>query len=324
MMAAALGVSPGALTSWIRRRQERTATSERSGRPEVIGGDARRRIRECYRVHFGQWGPRVLAEWCVRQKLGAWSPTTISAVIADLREPKPPPQSPVRYEVKAPQVMWSEDGTGFRQQGRKKELLVVQDEHARLKLNWQLVRGPARATDVVCYLEEAFRRYGPPLVLKHDGDSIFHEAEVEKLLERNGVVPLTSPPGWPGYNGKQERSMRDIKSYERAMRKHGVKGSLAARLEAAMQDLNEDRPRPVLDGKTAREAYEKGKIGLPDRATFMAKIDTEEQRLRAEATSRKEDQRARRRAIENVLVRDGLMEIMGDVSHDLSSDVATE
>jgi hypothetical protein len=75
---------------------------------------------------------------------------------------------------------------------------------------------------VVSYLQEAFQKHGPPLVLKHDGDGIFHEPRGGKRLKRYGVLSLTSPPGWPGYNGKSERSMRDIKSYERAMRRHGV------------------------------------------------------------------------------------------------------
>ena len=55
---------------------------------------------------------------------------------------------------------------------------MVQDEHARLKLQWRLVGGPARAEDVHAYLTEAFARYGAPLVLKHDGDAIFHEARI--------------------------------------------------------------------------------------------------------------------------------------------------
>ena len=324
MMARVLAISPAAVTAWQRRQAEAPWASDRRGRPAVIPAAARKQIRQCYRDHFGEWGPQVLAAWSRRQELGDWSATTIAAVISDLRRPEPTPPPPVRYEIMAPQVMWSEDGTGFRQRGRKQELLAAQDEHARLKLNWRLVRGPAQGADVVSYLQEAFERYGPPLVLKHDGDSIFHEAGVEELLERYGVVPLTSPPGWPGYNGKQERSMRDIKSYERAMRRHGVRGSLSARLSVAMHDLNEERPRPVLGGRTAREAYQESNIALPDRRVFMAAVDREEQRLLAEATSRRQRRSARRRAIENVLVRDGLMVIVGDVSHDLSSGAATE
>ncbi len=291
----------------------------------MIPAAARDKIRRCYLEHYHQWGPRVLAEWCRREGIGNWSHGAIERVIADLREPEQKPPPPVRYEMTAPDVMWSEDGTGFGKGQQKQELLVLQDEHSRLKLNWSLVRGPAQASDVVSYLEQAFIRYGAPLVLKHDGDSIFHEQQVVNLLDRYGVVPLTSPPYWPGYNGKTERAMRDIKSYERSMRRHGVRGSLKERLDVTMQDLNEDRPRPVLQGRTAREAYNDGdKVPLSDRQKFRAAVDMEELDLLRAARTRRDLDSAHRRAVESVLLRDGKMEITGNVSHDLSSGGVTE
>jgi hypothetical protein len=265
----------------------------------------------------------VLAAWCEREDLGQWSAGTIAAVIADLREEKEPDRPAIRYEVTASNVMWSEDGTGFRQRGKKRELLVVQDEHARLKLHWRYIQGPARAEDVQAYLAEAFSRYGAPLVLKHDGDAIFHEARIADLLRRHQVVDLTVPRGYPRYNGKQERSMRDIKSYERAMRRHGVRGSLRDRLAATMHDLNEERPRPMLGGRTARETYEEDRTTLPDRSAFVKKVRDTEQSLRAAATSRRERDSAHRRAVEMVLMRYGLMRIEGDVSHNSAADSRT-
>jgi transposase InsO family protein len=289
----------------------------------VIGQEAAARIRECYMAHFRQWGPQVLAAWCFREGLGDWSSGTVAAVIADLREEEEDKPCPVRYEMTATGVMWSEDGTGFRQRGRKQELLVVQDEHSRRKLNWDLADGPAKAQDVLRYLEQAFDRYGPPLVLKHDGDTIFHTPEIATLLEKYQVLDLTSPPGHPGYNGKQERSMRDIKSYERAMRKHGDKGTLEARIRVTMKDLNDDRPRPVLGGRTAREAYNEGLAPLPDRRLFRKEVESRERKLLSLARSRDEVRRARRLAIEQTLLCYGLMEIEGNVSHDLLLEVKT-
>jgi len=313
MVAEVLGVTRRALEVWTGRQERAAGADSRRGRPEVISPEARDRIRACYLARFRQWGPQVLKSWCERKKLGSWSATTISRVIADLREPEEVEPPPARMEVKAPDVMWSEDGTGFGRRSRKQELLVVQDECSRYKLNRRLVKGPARSRDVISYLEEAFARHGPPLVLKHDGDAIFHEKEVIRLLEKHGVVALTAPPGWPGYNGKTERSMRDIKSFERAMRRQGVKGQLADRLNITFTDLNEERPRPVLGGRTAGEVYRDRETPLPDRRVFMRSVNQEEARLRAEATSRREAASARRRAIENVLLRDGLMEIEGNM-----------
>jgi len=315
MTARAMGVTAQAVRRW-QSRSRTAATGEKRGRPTVIPAAAQQRIRRCYMDHYRQWGPQVLAAWCRREGLGSWSHGAIERVIADLREQRQKPPEPVRYEITAANVMWSEDGTGFCRRRRKQELLVVQDEHSRLKLNHRLVPGPAAAADVVSYLQEAFDRYGVPLVLKHDGDAIFHQEDVISLLDRYGVVPLTSPPGWPGYNGKCERSMRDIKSYERAMRRHGVRGSLQRRLDVTMKDLNEQRPRPVLHGRTATEAYSEAQMPLPDHSRFRAAVNKEQLALLKKTRTRKEVNNARRRAIENVLVRDGMMKITGNVSHD--------
>ena len=129
-------------------------------------------------------------------------------VIADLKVKPEKKPKPKRYEIAAPMVMWSEDGTQFREHGKKKELLVLQDDCARYKINWDLSHGPANAVTVEQYLCQAFETHGAPLVLKHDGDAIFHEKGVSDLLDEYGVVELTSPPYYPPFNGKKERSMR--------------------------------------------------------------------------------------------------------------------
>jgi transposase InsO family protein len=314
MMAEPMGVTRRNLSRWAARQQKAATTPARLGRPEVIPTEARWKIRECYASHYKQWGPRVLSIWARRQGIGSWSPSTIARVIADMREKPEPKPKPRRYEVVAPFVMWSEDGAGFWERKRKKELVVLQDEYSRYKLNHRLVPGPADADDVCEYLKQAFDKYGAPLVLKHDGGSIFHDDKVKKLLERYGVVPLTSPPRYPPYNGKKERSVRDIKSYERAMRKQEPDISLGERIVASLYDLNIDRPRPVLGGRTARELFENDRIALPDRDRFRKEVEVQTRINRRHARSRHEQRRARRRAIEEVLSRYGLLVDKADVS----------
>ena len=323
MIAETLGIGPDSLSRWLERQECRSRLS-RGGRPCVVDSATRAKVRECYSAHLGQWGPRVLAAWCRQECLGDWSAGTLAAVVDDLREPKAVPPAPVRYEITVSNAVWSEDGTGFLQDGRKQELLVVQDEHSRRKLNWDLAAGPAKSWNVARYLKWAFEKYGAPLVLKHDGDVIFHTPEIRALLKKYQVLDLTSPAGHPGYNGKQERSMRDIKSYERAMRKHGDKGPLEGRIRATMKDLNDDRPRPVLGGRTARDAYIAGLNQLPDRQLFQASVASKEQELLASATSRSEARKAHRKAIEQTLWSYGLMSIEGKVSHDFLLEVGTK
>jgi transposase InsO family protein len=313
-VAEVLGISTLALQRWRERQRVEPSPPAPLGRPKVISREVREKIRQCYRDHYGQWGPRTLACWCRREGLRDWCASTVAAVIADLRDEPEVNSEPIRYEITAPRVMWSEDGTGFKEKGRKKELLIAQDEHARFKVNTRLVDGPAREEDVVSYLEEAFERHGPPLVIKHDGDAIFHGDRMRELLDRYEVLELTGPRAYPQYNGKKERSIRDVKSYERALRRSRQRLSLRQRLAETIHDLNEERPRPVLGGRTAREMFNQKNVELPDRRRFRKEVDRTEQRLLVTARSRSEQRSARRRAIEEVLLRYCLMKESGDVS----------
>ena len=80
-----------------------------------------------------------------------------------------------------------------------------------------------------------------------------------------------------------------------------------------MKDLNDDRPRPVLRGRTATEAYHEGLVQLPDRRLFREEVESRERKLLSLARSRNEVRKARRLAIEQTLMCYGLMEIEGDV-----------
>jgi transposase InsO family protein len=323
MAAQILGIQTQSLKRWKKRREQVNEEPKKRGRPESVPAEARWRIRNCYQDHFGQWDSTVLREWAIREGIGTWAAGTISRVIADLK-PKPEPKpKPRRYEISAPMVMWSEDGTKFKGGGKKRELLVLQDECARYKINWKLSESSANAAIVVSYLRKAFEKHGAPLVLKHDGDSIFHEECVRQLLDEFCVVDLTSPPSYPQYNGKKERSMRDIKGYERALRRNRVGDSLEERIGLTMTDLNDDRPRPVLGGMTAAEVFQQKRIRLPDRRRFKIEVETRQLELEAKAGSRKEIQAARRKAVIEVLSHYGLLIWGGNVSTYLRAQSGT-
>ena len=324
MLARTLRIERASLERWTRRREEMPRMGPKHGRPEAIPPHARWRIRRCYTEHYGQWGPEVLRHWAIREGLGSWSSGTIARAIEDLVPVEEVKEKPKRYEITAPMAMWSEDGTAFSERGRKKELLVLQDECARFKINWRLTSGPAGAEAVAGYLREAFEAHGAPLVLKHDGGAIFHEKQVKEVLERYGIIELTSPPGYPPFNGKQERSMRDIKSYERALRRHGGGRNLRERIDMTMRDLNEERPRPVLGGKTAREVMEDCRTILPERGRLRMEVLTRQADLEAEAGSRKEHRAARRKAVVEVLMRYNLLNWGGGVSTDYQRQCGTK
>jgi transposase InsO family protein len=324
-MAEALEMSPETMRSWLAPPRERGADPNESdprGRPRVMPPDVRARVRRCYDEHMGQWGPSVLAAWAEREGLGRYSPSTVSRAIADLREAPAPGSAPVRYEVSAANVMWAEDGAGFRDWGRKKELLVLQDECSRYKVNRRLADGPASEVDVHDYLDEAFKKHGAPLVLKHDNGSIFHAASIQDLLAKYQVTELRGPPSYPQYNGKKERSFRDLRGYERALQRRYPWMRLHERIDAAIHDLNDARPRPVLQGRIAREVFEQDRIELPDRQDFIKEVDRTELKLRGEAITRADLDGARRRAVEVVLLRHGLLRLRRSLSTDFAGKIA--
>ena len=323
MMAEVMGLSPDSLKRWIARQQAEKKPERKRGRPTVVSQRARWQLRQCFVEHHGQWGPAVLACWAQRKGIGRFSPSTIARVIEDLRPEKPATPKPRRYEIVTPGVMWSEDGAGFRERGRKRELVMAQDDCARLKVGHRLAEGPAKGTDVLSVLQDAFERYEPPLVLKRDGGSIFDEEHVMRFLDAHDVVVITSPSGCPAYNGKQERAVRDVRGYERALRKARPPLPLHERIEAAMEDLNEHRPRPVLGGRTAREVYEQEQRPLPSRKQFREEVERREKLLLGEAASRHQRDAARRRATEQVLLEYGLMKWTGDVSTNSSRQTGT-
>ena len=78
-----------------------------------------------------------------------------------------------------------------------------------------------------------------------------------------------------------------------------------------------------LAGRTARESYEQDRANLPDRKEFIAAVNRKESELRAVARSRSELESSRRRAIEQVLLRYGLMRQWCDVSHNLCAEMVT-
>jgi transposase InsO family protein len=315
MMAAVMGVAAKSFRRWrVRQQTGSSSPTPARGRPEAIPLDIQMKIRTQYISRYKQWGPQVLADWTWRQGWGRYSAGTLARVIADLQPPPQPKEPPRRYAITAPQVMWSEDGTDFKEHGRKKEFLILQDECPRYKVNTRLVDGPATSRDVHAYLKEAFDEHDPPLVLKHDGSSIFHETAVEALLEEHHVISLTSPPHYPKFNGKMERTVRDVKSYERAMRPCNPDLALKERLEETVRDLNDERPRPMLGGRTAREVYEQDRIPLMDRERFYAEVLQLEQTLLGDAASRQQQRQARQQAVELVLLRHGYMKELADVS----------
>jgi transposase InsO family protein len=201
--------------------------------------------------------------------------------------------------------------------------MVLQDECSRYKVHTRLANGPASEKDVLIYLREAFEKHGAPLVLKQDNAAYQNTEAVQKLCEEYGVLILNSPPGYPPYNGKIERGMRDIKGYVRGLKRRNKGENLQQQIGLAIKDLNEDRPRPVLKGKTAKEVFEQRSIRLPSRKQFRIRVQTRQIELEEKARDRRELHAARRRAVQEVLLHYDLLKWKGDASTYLNAKRVT-
>ena len=145
----------------------------------------------------------------------------------------------------------------------------------------------------------------------------------KRLCDEHGVVLLLSPPHYPPFNGKKERRFRDVKGFVRALARHRVGESLEQRIDLALRDLDEERPRPVLGGRTAAEVFAQDRIELSDRRRFKLEVETRQRELEAQAGSRTEIAAARRRAVMEVLSRYGLLIWKTGMSTDCNARTGT-
>jgi len=109
-------------------------------------------------------------------------------------------------------------------------------------------------------LERQFEINGAPLVLKRDNGGNLDCAAVDAVLERYGVVPLTSPRYYPPYNGGIEKGQREFKE-ELGVQGYANDQGLDQRLMCACMataKLNE-MIRRILHGHSSYWAFETGK-----------------------------------------------------------------
>lgn len=213
----------------------------------------------------------------------------------------------MRIEWKAPRLIWAIDD--LRVKGLGVQWNQVQDMGSRYKFLPGVTvgrRGPMGGQDVAARLVRLFAGHGAPLVLKRDnGGNLNHEA-VEEVLAAYGVIPLNSPTYYPRYNGGIEVGQREV----RACLKERVELQAEwarAWAEGVVQDLNH-RSRPCLNGKTACQVFELGKVAsekydADKRKEVRDEIAAQEEVIRSEmqATGQRAEQTARRLAIETWL-----------------------
>lgn len=214
----------------------------------------------------------------------------------------------VHVEVRARDVLWSQDGTHLtRVKGMKVEAQVVRDV-ATCRNVGICVGAPAKGQDVVAQLERGAReRGGWPLVWATDNGSAYTCEAVRRCLERHHVLHLRSAPHTPSDNAWSESGIRELKhrcgiSGKARSRKRDNEvrdGAQAiaywkARLADARNSLDRLTRRESRGGWTAEELD--GALHRADHLVRRARVYKRARQAMAKATVRCASVRARRRA----------------------------
>lgn len=161
---------------------------------------------------------------------------------------------------------WSIDATGFHD----RTLVPLYDLASRYQFA-PLLNPCEDGHTIAAFLDAAFRRTDPPLLLKRDNGSPFNCHEVDAVLARHKVLPLNSPPRYPPYNGGMEKCIGDLKRrLARKLAEPPETALLTATVEAMIHEMNH-QPRRSLRGQTPCEIFH-----APDRRLSLSGRDRDQ------------------------------------------------
>jgi len=239
--------------SFYRWKPDPTREAQKPGpkppEPEVLEA-MRQIIREKQAQKRNTWGVEVLFEEFER----VIPKSVIAETIEEERRRKSREdrESAVRYEISAPDAVWSEDFIDVKPKGR---VLRVQDECSRFVFATEH-RDSWVETDVARFVAAVMERYGRPLFFKHDLGTEFTSGTFQSLLRGSKVIAFPNPPRYPRYNGKHERTNASVRFWlGRADRDLPTVEEVLEEMRQALLDLNFDRRKEVLGGRTPEQAY---------------------------------------------------------------------
>jgi transposase InsO family protein len=160
-------------------------------------------------------------------------------LVAEVRQNKMDAMERIRWLV--PGTAWSLDTTEYGPE--KMKITPLRDLASRYQLPTPWVGAHEQGEQIALYLEGMFKREGAPMFLKRDWGSPLNCRQVDAVLERHGVLPLNSPPGYPQYNGSMERSMRDLQDALDQRQWDALQLPMSLELELVTHQLNHRRLR---------------------------------------------------------------------------------
>jgi len=147
-------------------------------------------------------------------------------------------------------IVWAMDDTEYGISDTKYSIHNVRDLGAQYVMEPIVSAKMASGSMVAANLEKLFHAHGAPLILKRDNGSNLCCEEVDAILAKWMVLPLTSPPYCPKYNGAIEWSQEQLKSeIELIIADMGTSiESVSLRAKLASHTINH-RESPSLSGR---------------------------------------------------------------------------
>jgi len=144
-------------------------------------------------------------------------------------------------------IVWAMDDTEYGSGLNKYYITNVRDLGAQYVMEPMVKQRLASGAAVAQNLERLFKAHGAPLFLKRDNGSNLCSHEVNAVLAQWMVLPITSPPHHPQFNGAIEWSQGQLKSeIERIIGEQGTRGEgIGLHVQLASHSINH-RSSPVL------------------------------------------------------------------------------
>lgn len=153
-----------------------------------------------------------------------------------------------------PHVTWAMDIMERKWRGLIVYIMMITEEYSFRKLGW-LCRIRKSSSMAIELIKRTGKKAGyRPFSIKKDNESLFASDKVQKTLEEEKIIDVPSPPYWARYNGRMERSFKDLdKGLEinDEMEWSEVKNEVAKTIWL----LNKQIPRKKLDGKTCDDVF---------------------------------------------------------------------
>ena len=185
----------------------------------------------------------------------------------------------VRVEVKAANVIWTQDGTHLGRKNRKAiETQIIKDRGSK-KILCAFTGEPATGSEVVKGLELLKQQRGLPLVWMTDNGAAYCNKAVKEFVEREKIVHVRSLPRTPQHNGAAEVMMREIKNDCMLGKKTVLlsQESAHAHLVESIIKINKHRRRMSMSFKSSDEMDEEMLMNAKkiDRETFYNEYRTQ-------------------------------------------------